>query len=65
MDRATAMNKMIDIFAKYVDDTNGAVAIEYSLIASAMAIGIIGGFPLMSNAVKNKITVIAGYFSSL
>jgi Flp pilus assembly pilin Flp len=65
MDRATAMNKMIDIFAKYVDDASGAVAIEYSLIASAMAIGIIGGFPLMSNAVKNKITVIAGYFSSL
>ena len=43
----------------------GAVAIEYTLIAAALAIAILGGFPSVTSAITVKLQAIAGSFASL
>ena len=43
----------------------GATAIEYALIAVAMAMAIITSFPAISNAVKGKFSSVTGYFALL
>jgi pilus assembly protein Flp/PilA len=47
----------------YARDDSGATAIEYALIAVAMAAAIIATFPAVANAVKGKFTSVAGYFA--
>lgn len=40
-------------------DESGATAIEYSLIAAMMAVGLIAGFPVLSTAIEGAFSAIA------
>ena len=40
-------------------DESGATAIEYSLIAAMMAVGLIAGFPILSTAIEGTFSAIA------
>ena len=44
---------------KFLQDESGATAIEYGLIASAMALALIASYPLVTAAVKGRFTTIA------
>lgn len=59
------MLKLKQAVEKYLIAQDGATAIEYSLIAAAMAVGIIAGFPNLSGAVKNKIILISNSITTL
>ncbi len=53
------------IFQNYFASTDGAVAIEYSLIAVALSLAIIGGFPSITAAISLKLQEIVTIFSNL
>ena len=57
------MERLFNIIKFYAAAENGAVAIEYALIASALSAAIIAGFPFVSSAVTVKLSAIGGYFS--
>jgi pilus assembly protein Flp/PilA len=51
------MQKMItagktDVLKKFLQDETGATAIEYGLIASLIAVAIIGGFSALADALE-------------
>ncbi len=46
---------------KFLRDETGVTAIEYGLIAAAMGAMLIVATPSLSNALKTKFTLIAGY----
>jgi Flp pilus assembly pilin Flp len=62
---AVAMKILKHLFETYLASTDGAVAIEYALIAVALSLAIIGGFPGLSAAVSAKIQAITASFASL
>ena len=43
---------------KFLKDESGATAIEYGLIAAAMAACLIGAMPFITNALTSKFTSI-------
>jgi pilus assembly protein Flp/PilA len=43
----------MQMFRRFLSDRKGATAIEYGLIASILAVAIIGGFGALSNQLKN------------
>ncbi len=45
----------------FINDESGATAIEYGLIAAAMAVCLIAAMPLITNALIAKFGQIAGY----
>jgi Flp pilus assembly pilin Flp len=49
----------------YLAAENGAVAIEYALIAVALTLAIIGGFPNLTAAITLKLQGIVTSFASL
>jgi Flp pilus assembly pilin Flp len=49
----------------YLAAEEGAVAIEYALIAVALTLAIIGGFPNLTAAVSAKLQGIVTSFASL
>jgi Flp pilus assembly pilin Flp len=59
------MLKLKRAIKEYLIAQDGATAIEYSLIAAAISLAIIGGFPNLSGAVKNKILLISNSITTL
>jgi Flp pilus assembly pilin Flp len=49
----------------YFSADDGAVAIEYALIAVALTLAIIGGFPGLTAAITAKLQGITASFASL
>jgi pilus assembly protein Flp/PilA len=52
------------MFKKFLKDESGATAIEYVLIAAAMAFALVTIMPTVEAAIKGSFTVIAGQVSS-
>jgi pilus assembly protein Flp/PilA len=48
------MNKLV----RFVNDESGATAIEYGLIAAAMAVCLIAAMPFIKTAITTKFTSI-------
>ena len=51
---------MKTMFTRFMSNENGATAIEYGLIASLIAAGIIAGVTLVGSNLAAKFTTIAG-----
>lgn len=49
----------------YLAAENGAVAIEYAIIAVALTLAIIGGFPSLTAAITTRLQGIVTSFGSL
>jgi pilus assembly protein Flp/PilA len=47
------------LFARFVRDETGATAVEYALLASLIAIAIIGGATALGSALNTKFNDIA------
>jgi pilus assembly protein Flp/PilA len=50
------------MLTKFVKNESGATAIEYALIASLVALGLVGGMTNIGTALNDSFTTIAGYF---
>ena len=50
---------MKKLLARFVKDESGATAVEYALLASLIAIAIIGGATAMGGAINTKFNAIA------
>lgn len=48
------------MFKKFIKDESGVTAIEYSLIAAAMAVVLVVAGPTLANAISAKFVTIAG-----
>jgi pilus assembly protein Flp/PilA len=46
--------------ARFLRDESGATAIEYSLIATIMAVGLIAAMPVLSTGIRAAFTTLAG-----
>jgi pilus assembly protein Flp/PilA len=51
---------MSKLVSKFVRDESGATAIEYGLIAAAMAVAILAGMALLGPAISGVFSTIAG-----
>lgn len=51
--------KVIDFVKRFVRDEEGVTAIEYGLIASLIAVAIIGAVTLLGNNLGNKFNAVA------
>ena len=49
--------------ARFIRDESGATAIEYSLIAALIAVGLIAALPIMGTGIQTAFTAIAGNFN--
>ena len=47
------------LLARFVKDESGATAVEYALLASLIAIAIIGGATALGGAINTKFNAIA------
>ena len=54
------MNKV----QSFINDQSGATAIEYALIASAMALALVATMPLLGGIIKDKFTNIGASITS-
>ena len=52
------------MFKKFLKDESGATAIEYVLIAAAMALVLITVMPLLATAINKQFTTITNAVSS-
>jgi pilus assembly protein Flp/PilA len=50
---------MKNLLARFVKDESGATAVEYALLASLIAIAIIGGATALGSAINTKFNAIA------
>jgi len=50
---------MKKLLARFVKDESGATAVEYALLASLIAIAIIGGATALGGAINTKFQAIA------
>jgi len=50
------MTQLRDIFCAYTSDESGATAIEYALIATLIAVGIITGASAVSGSINEMFT---------
>jgi pilus assembly protein Flp/PilA len=48
----------MNTFVSFVNDESGATAIEYALIASAMALALVAAMPALGTIIKNKFSAI-------
>jgi pilus assembly protein Flp/PilA len=51
-------------FKNFMQDQSGATAIEYALIASAMALALVTAMPSLGNIIKNKFVNIGTKITS-
>jgi pilus assembly protein Flp/PilA len=51
------------IIRRFLKDENGATAIEYALIASLLAIALMGGFAAISGSLNTVFRFLANFFS--
>jgi pilus assembly protein Flp/PilA len=56
-------NKM-NKFKNFTQDQSGTTAIEYALIASAMALALVTAMPSLGNVIKNKFVNIGTKITS-
>jgi Flp pilus assembly pilin Flp len=63
--RVKTMTMINSLATKFLHADNGAVAIEYALIAVALTLAIIGGFPGVTAAITARLQSIATSFASL
>jgi len=54
------MRKVADIFKLYLNDEEGATAIEYGLIAALIAVGIIVGAKAMGGSINDMFGDVDG-----
>jgi pilus assembly protein Flp/PilA len=54
----------MDKFGTFLRDDSGATAIEYALIASAMALALVSAMPTLGNVIKNKFSNIGTHITS-
>ena len=52
------------MFKKFLKDESGATAIEYVLIAAAMALILITVMPTLTTAIQTQFTTISNHISS-
>lgn len=52
------------MFKKFIKDESGATAIEYTLIAAAMAIVLVAIMPTLTAALTSQFGAIAGHVST-
>ena len=52
------------IFVNFMSDESGATAIEYGLIAAAMALALITAMPFVTSAIKTKFTSIGTHIKT-
>jgi pilus assembly protein Flp/PilA len=52
------------LFSLYLSDQSGSTAIEYALIASAMALALVAALPLISTAIQTRFSTIASQIKS-
>ena len=52
------------MFKKFLKDESGATAIEYTLIAAAMALVLVTIMPTLTSAIKAQFTTISGHIST-
>jgi pilus assembly protein Flp/PilA len=50
---------------KFLKDESGATAIEYCLIAAAMAIMLVTSFPALSDALSGKLTSVGSALAAV
>jgi pilus assembly protein Flp/PilA len=51
-------------FSCFLNDDSGATAIEYALIASAMALALVAAMPALGTIIKDKFSSIGGSITS-
>lgn len=51
---------MVNHIKRFVNDEEGATAIEYGLLAALIAVVIIAGATALGNSINDKFTTIAG-----
>jgi len=59
------LNHVNSSLRKFLDDQAGATAIEYSLIAAAVFLGIVPLINLMHNQMSVVYQTILGYFAAM
>jgi pilus assembly protein Flp/PilA len=47
------------LFSHYLNDQSGSTAIEYALIASAMAMALVAALPFISSALQDRFSAIS------
>jgi len=52
------------MFKKFLKDESGATAIEYTLIAAAMALVLVTIMPTLTKAITAQFTTISGHIST-
>ena len=52
------------MFKRFLKDDRGATAIEYTLIAGAMAVFVVAGWPILTDALNSDATTIATKLTS-
>ena len=50
---------------KFLKDESGATAIEYGLIAGAMAVMLVASFPILSDALSGKLTSVGSALAAV
>jgi len=56
------VHTMAKAMVRFLNDEEGATAIEYALIAGLISMGIIAGATLVGTALGAFFTTVAGYF---
>ncbi len=55
---------MLKFISCYLSDETGATAIEYALIASAMALALVAAMPLLGSVIATKFASIGASITS-
>lgn len=58
-DMKRTVNAILDVFARFLGDKRGATAIEYTLIASLICIGILAGGGILRDSIQTSYTTLA------
>jgi len=53
-------SQMTKRFNRFIDEENGATAIEYGLIATFIALGIVGSISLLAPAINAVFALVVG-----
>jgi pilus assembly protein Flp/PilA len=53
------MSKFMEISKRFMRDESGVTAIEYGLIASLIAVGLVASVPTLAGAIEGAFTTIA------
>jgi pilus assembly protein Flp/PilA len=54
----------MQMFSRFIADDAGATAIEYALIASAMALALVAAMPALGTVISNKFSSIGASITS-